>query len=360
MNLFRYKIWVVFTILLGNLNAQVKVHANRNVLSESDVSKMVKADSYINQGNEILFANFTFPKDSLFQLKPNYIKLTENLYAGKRVSRLLFETKDYYKTGFKGMINVYQPYINQYLVNEGNRFFAEVQALKDSVAFYTDNAEKFRSKSKVIANLKKGGEQIHKSNLHYQQAVLFCQEAIGLIGKDTSAQKQALVKETVQKVTETVETIEETVMPEKTEPVVAVKVKKDQEVVEPGIKPEVKQATIAPVKKAEKTEEPKLQTKAKPKELVQPEIEVYYTVQIMADKTQVSQSRIKQVYAGKYAIVENKGDGWYRYSFGKFSTLSEAKTALSQSNTKGYIVAYKGKVRISLSEARAWFAGQVR
>ena len=85
---------------------------------------------------------------------------------------------------------------------------------------------------------------------------------------------------------------------------------------------------------------------------------IYYTVQILADKKIVPQAAIKKVYAGTYPIVKNQGDGWYRYSFGKFNTLLDAKKALEASKIKGYIVAYKNEKRIPLSEAKAWFAAQ--
>lgn len=106
MNLLRIFCMYCFISNAFALRAQVVDTEIAAMLSENDKVKIEKADSYINQGNEILFANFTYPKDKLFQRNPNYIQFSENILVGKRVSRLLFETKSYYKSGFEGAMQV--------------------------------------------------------------------------------------------------------------------------------------------------------------------------------------------------------------------------------------------------------------
>ncbi len=85
--------------------------------------------------------------------------------------------------------------------------------------------------------------------------------------------------------------------------------------------------------------------------------DVYFTIQIMADKVKVSQSRLDRVYIGSRKIIENVADGWYRYSVGKFGSYSEAASAMKKEGIKGYVVAYKGSTRISVSEAKRLLGG---
>ena len=85
--------------------------------------------------------------------------------------------------------------------------------------------------------------------------------------------------------------------------------------------------------------------------------DVYFTIQIMADKVKVSQSRLDRVYSGSRKILENAADGWYRYSVGKFGSYSEAASAMKKEEIKGYVVAYKGSTRISVSEAKRLLGG---
>ncbi len=323
-----------------------------NILSESDIAKINKVDSYISQGNEILFANFSFPKDSLSQKRPNYIELSKNLYAGKRVSRLLFEAKDYYKTGFKGKLAIFSFYINEYLNRENGLLFEEVVRLNDSIKACISGAEKFRGKSKVTANLKKGGEHIHTSNLEYQKAILLCEKALVLTGRDKVAhqtnanQKAQLVKIQKEKPVVIQDLPKKSELLKRSEPIVENKVVPIAEVEKKVIKVAIKKQPFDDTELA-KTVRNELEN-----------IEVYYTVQILADKESVPDVGIKQIYDGKYPIVKNRGDGWYRYSFGKFKTLSDAKKTLTQSKVKGYIVAYKNEKRISLTQAKAWFVAQ--
>ena len=345
MDFFRFRMLALFLLLLCGINAQTRRQKEYSVLSESDMSKLLKAHSYIAQGNEILFADFVYPKDSLFGQTPHYITLSENLYAGKRVSRLLFETKDYYRTGFESMTAVYKRYINQYLRDTNNLYYAQINALRDSVDKYAADAKEGRNRSQVSAQLRKGGAQIHASNIQYQQAVLFCIQALDLIEKESGLKVQGKEAGIIQ------DTIGSGVEHQVPKPVRVGEVRLTPNLVTEKIAsdssepPEVKQVIVV-----EKEEE----RAASIEKVSEKPVELYYTVQIMADKAPVSEARIKQVYSGKYPIVENKRDGWFRYSFGKFGTFSEAKEAFVQSHTKGYIVAYKGNDRISLGEAKAW------
>jgi len=89
----------------------------------------------------------------------------------------------------------------------------------------------------------------------------------------------------------------------------------------------------------------------------QPASGVYFTIQIMADKVRVSESRLKRVYTGSREIIENAGDGWYRYSVGRFNSYSEAAAAMKKEGIKGYVVAYNGSKRITTAAAKKILGG---
>ncbi len=78
---------------------------------------------------------------------------------------------------------------------------------------------------------------------------------------------------------------------------------------------------------------------------------VYFSVQFLADKNAISKERLAQVYDGPFEMLEHVADGWYRYSFGKFATLSEANQMKTRSGVQGYVVAYLNEKRISIKEA---------
>ncbi len=81
--------------------------------------------------------------------------------------------------------------------------------------------------------------------------------------------------------------------------------------------------------------------------------EVYFTIQIMADRKPATNVQLSTIYKGNRKTIENKGDGWYRYSVGKFNEYQKAYSCMKDEKIKGYVVAYHGSQRISTSEAKA-------
>jgi hypothetical protein len=79
--------------------------------------------------------------------------------------------------------------------------------------------------------------------------------------------------------------------------------------------------------------------------------EVFFSVQVLASRVPLTQAQIRAAYSGSKVVVERLGNGWYRYSFGEFLTLEEAKQAMSQEKVKGFIVAYNHNQRITIAEA---------
>lgn len=100
----------------------------------------------------------------------------------------------------------------------------------------------------------------------------------------------------------------------------------------------------APVEEARKMETvPVAAVKATP--------QVYFSVQFLAVKAALAKWKLKDFYDGQFEIVEHKSDGWYKYSFGKFTTVQEANSMKSRSGMQGFVVAFLNGQRVTIKEA---------
>ena len=76
----------------------------------------------------------------------------------------------------------------------------------------------------------------------------------------------------------------------------------------------------------------------------------FFSIQITASKTKLSQAEISSLYRGNYLVVLVEADGYYRYSVGKFLTLADAQAIVEKEKIKGYIVGYVNYKRSSIVE----------
>ncbi len=81
--------------------------------------------------------------------------------------------------------------------------------------------------------------------------------------------------------------------------------------------------------------------------------EVFYSIQFMATREQVSDKQVEKIYDGALPVIENRSDGWYRFSAGKFDTVGNAMSEMKKEGIHGFIVAFKGDERISISKAKS-------
>lgn len=82
---------------------------------------------------------------------------------------------------------------------------------------------------------------------------------------------------------------------------------------------------------------------------------VFFSVQILADRKEISSVAIENVYQGNLPVIHMEGDGWHRYMVGRFQSLAEARKVMTDEGLKGFIVAYNGDKRITVQEALEWF-----
>ncbi len=79
--------------------------------------------------------------------------------------------------------------------------------------------------------------------------------------------------------------------------------------------------------------------------------DVFFTIQILAGKSKIAEAQIEQAYSGSNKVIEMTGDGWYRYSIGKYNSIEKARQVQTDEGIKGFIVAYNDGKRISVKEA---------
>lgn len=80
--------------------------------------------------------------------------------------------------------------------------------------------------------------------------------------------------------------------------------------------------------------------------------EITFSVQILATRTAVKFSDLRSIYKGNYPVIENKINGWYKYSVGSFGTYDEAADYKEKCGVAGaFVVAFKDRRPLELQEA---------
>jgi len=76
--------------------------------------------------------------------------------------------------------------------------------------------------------------------------------------------------------------------------------------------------------------------------------DVIYRVQIASDRVSLGPSKLDSIYPGVKKIIENRGEGWYRYSIGNCPTYYHARKLKNHTPVRGdWVVAYKNNKRLN-------------
>jgi len=80
---------------------------------------------------------------------------------------------------------------------------------------------------------------------------------------------------------------------------------------------------------------------------------VVYKVQILADKQEWTDARIKsKIYFGSESITKRFTEGYYKYSIGEFKTYAEAKSFKNKTNVKGaFVICFVDGNQVDVLEA---------
>ncbi len=82
------------------------------------------------------------------------------------------------------------------------------------------------------------------------------------------------------------------------------------------------------------------------------EDEIFFSIQFLAARKAVNNKQVRDVYDGELDVIQNRSEGWYRFSAGKFQSFDEAVAKMHEEGIHGFIVAFRGDKRINVYEAR--------
>ncbi|MBS2100205.1 SPOR domain-containing protein [Carboxylicivirga linearis] len=303
---------LIAVLLLGLMSSSYAQLSNDSldlVFSSSEINKLSKGDKQINKGIAL------YPQ----------INTLLSTYQGSQSSTPRTHLDD---DKIQSSLRSCRPYYTGVFLKT-NVYLKRLQRLKKELQFTNDIDKLLAQTEQEVKKSKKEMRQSRNSR-HLQDAMMHSANAINIHRQiQTSLYTDILEllnrtpEEEVEETLPPVETVE--VIPTDTVPAI-------EEIVEE--KPE---EVIVPV--VEVTEPVK-----------QPE--VYFSIQIIADKAPVVETRLKQVYNGSRSIIMNEGDGWYRYSVGKFNSYDQANSIMKSEGIKGFVVAYSNGKRITTAQAK--------
>jgi hypothetical protein len=321
-------------LILGNsgfVNAREKLIHFDDTFSKKELHQLKKADRFIHKGEEMLIN-----VDSLAKRKLSSRQLSRELNHKKEQAWLVL------RDGYQLKAEVYSNYLSRFVAEDGSRLSVESQGrittmqskLRDELLAAKLEFKRARSKgslAKAVEHQDKGLEKQKNAIEIGYDAIVLTQELLKNRDLVVKAEVQSVPEPVVVDTIPVTEVTKEEVISEAVVATAAVAVVPDQE--------EKVQAVIEP-------------------EVRQPQEKVYFTIQVMADKKRATVAQQKMVYKGTRSVIENKGDGWFRYSVGEFDSYEQASQTMKSEGVKGYVVAYKGQQRISVAEAKKLLGGQ--
>lgn len=324
----RLLIILLFCDLFIPSYAQSQSDQLENIFNRSEIRKLNKGDQLIDRGR-LLYPGLDTILNAYSDLTPLNLAANRTLlhHASKYDMQSTVRATRTYYSGVLNQTNIY--------IKRLKRFQREGK----------DKSKIGQLINKHLQVVKNSRSDFNKSrNCHYlEEAVMWSAIAINRhkkLQQELYQDLAALINEkpsqlVAQTATDTLPKVQSKVQIQETDTI--------KQPVE--IKEEVTVPT--PVKVAEK---PIIKEEPKPEIIKQPE--TYFSIQVMADKKKAVASQLTRVYNGKRKIMLHEGDGWYRYSVGKFKSVAEASSTMKSENIKGFVVAYSDEKRITISQAK--------
>ena len=356
-HLFRSTIVLAMLIfpLLGNAQTnELKKHLN-----EKEIKKLTSSEKLIMKGNSVinevkeLEEEVETLKNAEGRIKTRKInKRNQKIAETKMKASILFED------GYGKHINILDKRIKA-LAKEGNSEAAQtrndVHALEKKAKKQYNKAERLTTPADMIEMLELAQEN--------QSKAIAVQEKFLLSVLESSSTKEDVV-EVIESDEEIVAVVDSTTIIEP-QPEPSVEEIETTNVPVTTIEPEVTStaaiatgaavATVAAIpEETEETPEEELAIAVNEEttmEEPEPVKDVFLSIQFLADKQKASETQLKQAYSGNLEIIEKTGNGWYRYSLGKFTDVAKAQKTMQDEKIKGFIVAYNKDERISVKEA---------
>lgn len=305
--------------------------------------KLNKANALIEKGNQ--FWKQAHDLDGELEMLKSEFRFGKSQKLEKKKERLLLQAANYYRDGHKSQYKVLEKTLQSNIREQDSNEARE--ALMDGEGLYKKarkarlNAENRFSKEKTV-------ELIYEAVDLENQALSVMERkfyAHGITIEPSHSIEVAKIDNSLK--SEPISFTEE-----KFVPVISAQPEAAATIAIPVETPQV----IAPVAIVESPpavvpviEEPDPEKKTAPAPKESPKL--FFSIQIMADRSEASQAAISRVYSGDLPVIHMIGDGWHRYMVGRFKTLAEARQSMTSEGIKGFIVAYNGETRITVQEA---------
>ena len=290
----------------------------KSILSPSEKKKYEKADDLIFRGDLLVEI-----QDSAVQQRNSSKQVKREINLKKEQANIILND------GYKIKLKVLRDYCFRYM--KENAGLSE--ATRQEVNGILSNLDEGMRKSGKLYSASRKTPRLDKTIMRQEEAQKIQAETVE---ETETALLRLHNKMTVEKPAETV--------PEKpAEPVVAEPVKEPVTAEEGPDK--IETVAVESVETKEKAAEP-----------VKP-VKLYFSIQVLAKKKRATVQDEKMVYSGSRKVMENRGDGWYRYSVGKFDSYAEAHKVKKEEGIDGFIVVYKGDRRITMSQAKKLLGG---
>jgi hypothetical protein len=287
-------------------------------------NKIKKSNVLIEKGNQI-WAEANGLNAEIELLKSEF-KFAKARKVERKRDRLYMQASNYYKDGHKGQYKILELELQESLKTRDSNEARE--GLMDGESL-------FKNARKVRLSAQNRATDDETVKLYYDAAILEKQALDLMEGFFKSELAAGGSSDVVAENSDTKSHQEEVFVPVIQPPVPPATV-----IAAPVVVPPI----VVPAAPAKDAVEPKLASnKEQPK--------VFFSIQILADRTKTDDAVVRKVYKGSQPIIHIEGDGWHRFMVGKFSSVADARKAMTSEGIKGFVVAYNGEKRIPVQEA---------
>jgi hypothetical protein len=359
---------VLLWMLILSLSANTVNNELKKALTNKEIKRIESAEKLIAKGDALL--QDTKEIEAEIERLKNAEGRTQtgkiNRY-NKKIAEVKVKASLFYQDGYKRYIDVLDDHIKA-LEKSGN---SEAVQARDDVRSLERKARKLYNKAENKPSAEKMVELIELAQSSQQKAIEIHSNCIinlsEAISNATVAIDKSVMLDTLSVIEAPIEeplvaAVDSTTL--QTEEMLSV-----TSAIESA--PSLNTVMVAPITVATLPELPVDSTETMPVEAAfEPETEViveapvvintdvFFTIQIMADKQKASNDQLKNLYDGSKEVIEMHINDWFKYSVGRYQDLEEAKADMSRENIKGFIVAYNKNQRISVKEAVALINGE--
>jgi hypothetical protein len=278
-----------------------------------------KSNLLIEKGNQI-WSEANNLNSEIEKLKAEF-KFAKARKVERKRDRLFMQASNYYKDGHKGQFKVLEQGLQESLKA------ADSNEAREGLM---DGGSLFKNAKKVRLSAQNRATDDETVKLYYDAANLE-KQALNLMEGFFKSNLAADATKSYQ---------EEVFVPVIQPPVPVVPAAPVAVIPAPVVVPPI----VVPVAPVQVAESPKPASNKVPGK-------IFFSIQILADRNKPADAVISKVYKGSQPIIHIEGDGWHRFMVGKFSSVADARKAMTSEGIKGFVVAYNGEKRIPVQEA---------